>query len=590
MYSDTGGYGGYNAGGGYGPRDNYALIQAARTASFNKNYFEAVRLFRQAFRSGPLTAKEEESFAWSIYFALKQLSTARPLNVGLYKQYLFYYLQLRQVVKPSMLNTLILVYADKLYVQDGFNFAAFLRLFDLSTLQAEDRHPRPYEGKLYPSLHEKVVRHAAKALLSRPAAAKPEDIAYLLQIIPETYSVCMEGNKIWLDYYQAKLLVHSSQADKAAANALKVAREKPQEFWIWALLGDIYEKSDARLSLACYCKACTVNARSEFLTRVKVSFAAALQAQGYTDSACYELDEVAAIIAVLGTKKFAAFTQLTQQPWYKPNTVKEPDKELYARLQAEADDLLLSDIPWCKATLGKPRKVTTKEGRNKTRRLVYLDDGSGVPLEISIPDKKEYAAMGKGAAVSLRYETKTIEGKEKTVVYGMKPREGTAWDVFVDLVAVVTYINQDKKVFSFLVSKDIQGSCTLPDNFEMSVLQALEVMVSKRPNSKPEPGGHSKHGGDDRWRYNLAQWRKTDKEPAAGIMLHFDDTRPISMCNGYGFLDIDGHDVFIPPEICQAYDIDEGTLLTGTAALNYDRKKERWGYRVMVVTGTAAPY
>lgn len=73
----------------------------------------------------------------------------------------------------------------------------------------------------------------------------------------------------------------------------------------------------------------------------------------------------------------------------------------------------------------------------------------------------------------------------------------------------------------------------------------------------------------------------TNSEPGTHICKPFSATVRVS--NGMGFT---CDNIFIPPDLVSAHSINDEDATTGVAVLNYNKKRQVWGWKAITISGT----
>jgi len=79
-------------------------------------------------------------------------------------------------------------------------------------------------------------------------------------------------------------------------------------------------------------------------------------------------------------------------------------------------------------------------------------------------------------------------------------------------------------------------------------------------------------------RYTVLACRKTDEKPKSNIIKKFSDSVRVS--NGLGFTN---DDVFIDRPLVERYSIEEDDVVAGMAVLNYNKKRNTWGWKAILI-------
>lgn len=196
------------------------IISDAKALSKQGKHQEAIDAYRIALNKFPNDLDIHTSLAWELYKNGKDLFSVEKIDVYLAKKVLAEYIKLRNE-RPSQLHSRFLWLADKLIGNDSFNLVAFLKYWNLNNLTQEDYEPyKADNGKIYPSIAEKVIQHAAKDALNKNI---PSDIEYILPFLDKAIQKFQD---IWLIYYKAKLLHAIGKNNLAFDCSITVVKSK----------------------------------------------------------------------------------------------------------------------------------------------------------------------------------------------------------------------------------------------------------------------------------------------------------------------------------------------------------------------------
>lgn len=140
--------------------------------------------------------------------------------------------------------------------------------------------------------------------------------------------------------------------------------------------------------------------------------------------------------------------------------------------------------------------------------------------------------------------------------------------LFADLpveVAVVEYVNRDRKILNFIVSQDKYGHLKY-DRFlrNVDIGDRIEVRLE----------GPSGDGF-----FKAITLNKTEREPEATILKTFAGIMTIRPGNVFGFVD----DVFVEPDLIKRFKLVDDDFIAGKALRSFNKKKNSWGWKVMEV-------
>lgn len=132
---------------------------------------------------------------------------------------------------------------------------------------------------------------------------------------------------------------------------------------------------------------------------------------------------------------------------------------------------------------------------------------------------------------------------------------------------ILDYVNADKKVSSFIQSKDKHGYF----NYE-------------KLNIKPETAGvylvRFKEKKEKKSSfYQIYTICKTDKMPPANMYKKLEATIDIRTGNSFGF----ANNIFVPPEIIKQHKLKNGDTITAISVISYNNKKKLWADKIIKI-------
>ena len=541
-------------------------MQRAKNFSQQGRHLDAVRIYSHIFNASDQSDGLQTCFGWELYHLAKQVLGQDQPNFGLAHQCLRDYSRLK-VEKQPRLHSCILNIADKMAKADKLSLGGFVRVWDLEKLTAEDfERFISNDGKSYPALAERVVQKAIKDAFGRKAV---EDMKYLIPYLNK----CIERfhDNLWLKYYKAKALILLGRPDEALSFGLEVVKNKANDFWPWALLADIHQTISPDLRLACYCKALLCSKDINFVTKVKLHLAAMLIERGEYDKAKFEIDEVVSYRSDNDQKIPQTAAKMMEQDWYSSTIATSTNWDFYLDHAKAAEELLYSELAWINANFGECFTSPQKPGkpRRKPRRKLYIEN-SDMPFEAVIAESKvAMLNLQAGAGVRIKGE---LDDRQCFQVYTVQERNGHAlWDTFEEQVGVVDHVNTTKKLLHFIIDRKLDGVvhfAELQDTF----LEGDAIAVR-----------FSNFTGNNGTQLRVVTARKTDEPIPSSLLKTFDDHVRVS--KGMGFTD---GDIFIAPPLVEEHHITDDCMISGTAILNYNKKRFEWGWKAIKIAKVAA--
>ena len=164
----------------------------------------------------------------------------------------------------------------------------FLEWWNIDNMQAEDYHSYQVDnGRKIMSLAEQVYIAYSKALL------KLNDKEKIQLFIPKIESIIDKyPEMVYPGYFCGKLmLAMGAERDEALDIVMPFARKKKSEFWVWQLIGDIYDEDDT-IQLACYLRGVYCCSKENFLGKLRIKLAALYIEKNDYARAKYHIEKV----------------------------------------------------------------------------------------------------------------------------------------------------------------------------------------------------------------------------------------------------------------------------------------------------------
>ena len=536
------------------------LISQAKTLSKQDRHSEAVDLYRKVWAGGAADLETQTSLGWELYKSSKQLMSLENVNIGAVKRNLHDYLKL-EVEKPSLLHTCFLQLAAKLAGQATFNMLVFSRLWKLEYLRPEDfGRFHADDGKEYPSLAEKVIQQAGKE------AALSDNVQDRNYILPHIDTAIERfPDNVWLKLDKAKVLLVLGRHDEALAFGLAVTKSKVNDYWAWALLGDICAGKDSGAALSCYCKALLCSADDKYTGKVRIKLAQLMAASNEFAAAKHEVESVLLYREKEGQKIPEVAAGIASQAWYAETRASQSNFDYYKANASAAEILLFSNMPWISANVGNMFTVPGKEERKPKRKRKIFVKTTSIPMEVSIPESKfNYSNLTSGDGLRIKGE---FDESNRFQIYAIEKRiSDEHWDIFQEKIGVVDHVNNDRSILHFIVDRHIDGVvpfAELSDTFREG--DAISVKLSSYTTDRGQA-------------YRVLHSVATDQVPSTLVKKHFCEI--VRLSNGMGFTE---NDIFISPPLVDEYQMKDGQKISGVALLNYNKKRSNWGWKAISI-------
>lgn len=533
----------------------------AKNLSKSGDHNASLSIYKSLLSAGDHSSEVVSGISWELYRISKQMINSDPPNYNGAKKLINDYLKLN-TERPSLIHSLHLTLADKIAQHGSLSMGIFIQIWGVENLRSDDFDQFiADDGKKYASLAERVVQHAVKDAFSR------SDIDALIYI-EETLNELLKNNQnnVWLIYSKVKVLLGSNRHVEAETVGLQFVKNKPKEFWSWDILGDVFISQKSDLALSCYAKGLTCTDDLNFSLKLKVKFTELLVKQNYLPQAKTEISEITNFIEQNKRKIPVEIKDLLEQSWFDSTVVLNSNKDFYREKAHLIDDYITDKLPWIKGSIGK--RVSRKS--NELLTVYIKSDDEEFPLELIVSDSivkiNEYNL---GQSVEIKGEA-GLDGKFN--VLRLQPRNDCdPFDVFAPVLGVVDNVNHEKKLIHFLVNKQVNGIIYFSDlDQRYEVGDALTLRLGKKT---------TKYG----IKYQAVTAKKsTDSLPSEVVKIF---SGSVDEVNGMGFT---SDDVFIPTTLMAANNVADGYDVSGTALLNFNKKRGEWGWKAIAISSVGS--
>jgi hypothetical protein len=241
--------------------------------------------------------------------------------------------------------------------------------------------------------------------------------------------------------------------------------------------------------------------------------------------------------------------------------------DYYKANVSAADALLFSNMPWISANVGDKFTVPGIEGRKpkpKLKRKIFVKHASA-PIEVNISESRfEYSNLAPGDGLQLKGE---FDCNKRFQIYVVENRKSdNRWDVFSEQIGVVDHVNKDRNVIHFIIDKEVEGVVSFADLADtFSEGDAIAVKLVSYTSAKGKV-------------HRVLNAVATDQIPSKLVKKQFCEVVRVS--NGMGFTE---NDIFISPSLVSEQQIKDGQKISGEAVLNYNKKRENWGWKAITL-------
>ncbi len=277
-----------------------------------------------------------DSVAWSVgkyLFANREVT--EPNLVGLFeliKDFSF--------SKPKDSYSFLLKAFHK-HAQNWGLFIEFTEWWGLDNFSPKDYEPFITEnGNNVPALVERVYISISKKLLIPPI-----NIDLIYRFIPRIEKLSHEHrNMQYPPYYYAKLLLALGDKEHFMQAFLPFARKKKNDFWVWDLMSEIFEK-ESQEYFSCLCKSLSCGAPGKFTINVKEKLAVILEMQGRYAEAKREFSDILEARISKGWPLKDKHYNWQQLSWWNNTEPVKSNFSLYNSNKQIAENLLFANVP-----------------------------------------------------------------------------------------------------------------------------------------------------------------------------------------------------------------------------------------------------
>lgn len=536
-------------------------VKQAEQFREEKQYLQAHQLYRDLANEAKNIPAIATSYAWILYHYCQEQIIEKKYDRA--KKVLHYYLSsdistyiksegkessyLGMIAPKIWAHSYMLILAKRMrdHFEAQFDMGVFAKLWDLKYLTTKDFTPDKSEnGTEFTSLASKVIRYAAKDAFQK----RNKEIAeYLMPYIDKFIS--KEPNKYW-EYSKAKCLLTLENVDEAILYIKEVIKTNSAS-WAWKYLGDIYLEKDENIAFSCYCKALQDGGDIEYLRKIKIALANLLIKREDFPRAKTEFEEVIKNCHERNDKISEPVKNIIKEPWYETTPALESNRSFYYDNGLAAEAVLYDDIPWQDAFIGD----IFENKDNKKKQIIYLiTKDCAVKISCSI-SKIPSHLKAKNTPIKVKCD-EDVQGKYR--IYMIEAREShDTWENISPCLAVVSYINYEKKIAHLLVDKNINCTLQLSEiDVELKYLDVVEVYLIK-----------------EHLYCNAMFIKKSNQQIPEHLTTSF--IGRISTSGDVGFV----NDVFVPPNLLIEANIEDADSVEGLAIRNYNKKRKMWGWK-----------
>lgn len=529
----------------------------AKAAYKNERWQEAESAYRQILLENPDNEYANAGLGWVYFKWNKALLAKGRAAMEVVRRNIWKWLALRND-KTDVLYGLMLVQAKTLADNSILTMHIFLQWWDLANLQPDHWKKWTNDQKVtFDSIAVQVIRIAAKEVTKDPGVCS-SDLSVTASWVD--MALANDPENLWLIYYKGKLLLKLDRAKEAVNYFKSVVQQKLREGWAWHYLAEAMEESSDELTLACACKAVAESPADKSL-RMRFHLARLLVKAQYFEEAKALIECMHTIAADYAVQMPKEVEEIKRHAWYA-NTDPSDDIENWIKKRGtEALGIFTAHLPWEQGCVGK----TFVNAKQKTRVTIVLKEGDTIAVSANAFGLRK---MKEGDPIELKKEA---DSSGKVSVLELRKRSGSRWDFAATAEAVVAGFNKKKNGVHFVGFTE--AASEMPSMFYCPLSTAKNKLgLGDVVRLRFVPG-------EKNFVFSVTN---LNKEASDKLLKKIHSTvNFIAPNRSFGMLD---NEVFLSNTILANHqDITEESTISGQAVLNFNRKKNVWGWALLKI-------
>jgi len=365
------------------------------------NLDDAEKLASSGFEDNMDNKFFQSAYGWVIYFQLKKIpedlqakKITHGKSISLLNYYINLYAKFNLIDKPDLLHSMILTQVLKID-KDWDRFLGFAKWWGVDNFRQEDYKPLELQnGKKIASLNLRFYYRIGRSLSAQYPRIDNETKLWA----EDHLNLILIQNKDdqWLRLYESKLLLLKGDS-KGALESIKLILKKPkQEFWAWALLGDIVSLKDSKKAILCYQHAINLSHIPTSVVNVREKLAKLLVLESKHLEAVLQIKKALELRKKLGSNKISNdLNQMISTDWFK--------KHANANLPKEIDvSNFVVDIIYNEEDL--VFKTGVVDNQNKIKKLAHVSFGLSDGVVLTHNQFSEISYVGIGSIINVFFE------------------------------------------------------------------------------------------------------------------------------------------------------------------------------------------
>lgn len=283
---------------------------------------EALAKAREGFAADPNDTYLQRAYGWVIYDLVKQEAqlfeqgksspgkVANRLN-----EWLSDYRQFGANERPGMLHSLLLTQVLKVG-KAWPGFLEFAQWWGPEYCRPEDKEPyKADNGKLLPSMEMRLFYAIGRKASHSADEQAPQLLAWAKEQLQVGLSIAPDDQ--WLHYYKSKQLLDQGKTVEAREWLMPVVRRQQRAAWVWTLLGQTFEPSDADKATTCYFRAVKVAGQPQEVANTRIALARLLASAEKFDDAAIQIRKALEYRSQNNSPVPQALMQMAGSDWFR---------------------------------------------------------------------------------------------------------------------------------------------------------------------------------------------------------------------------------------------------------------------------------
>ncbi|MEA2019831.1 MAG: hypothetical protein U9N59_15475, partial [Campylobacterota bacterium] len=507
-----------------------SLVEKFIRLLVDKNYNFDVNYLQETIQDNLLVIETiRETFFWKLFNFHKNKNLKELWNT------FNFYVNNFSNFGESHWHSEILKLSNRFMIEENsWRFFNFFYLWGYQNLRYEDWEEEINGENTYKPLARKSLSLINKHIKSNDININ--DLSWVLEL----YNITLEKFKddTWLLREYATLLYKINKIEEAIEIYKNIILDLSDQAYVWHEFSKLLENIDINISISMLCKAITIQKNEDFLDQIHLDLAKLLIKKEFHIEAKTELSLYEKHRLEKGWKLAEEFVSLNNK-LLEVNANKN-NKTFYNNNIELAENYIYNDIEWTDLLLFE--KFKTKDNKE---RIVFVDLNT---IELAInPYKFKILKSSKTDEVyklKLHYD----KSNEKYIALKIQKSNLEKKDLIANAstdIAIVDHINNDKKLFHYVVNRSIDGIVRFNQTkFRPKAGDFIEIQYFKTYNKNKKE-----------YRTHILDIKKTDKTNTSLLKEISGDIR-LNYKNGkiaFGFVD----DYYIPGFLLNKLDIEE---------------------------------